>query len=97
MRMYFMQEARRDSVSVSYAWKNPRFDHWVTRVSRALVRFLLLGGGSSQTVPKRSERAPSGAETEFRKRIEPTNETGHVEFSESQSVWSRAKQQTRKV
>ena len=43
-----MHEARRESVSVSYVWKDARFDHWAIRVSRALVRYLLLGGGSSQ-------------------------------------------------
>jgi hypothetical protein len=31
------------------------------------------------------------------KRIEPTNETGHVEFSDSQSVWSRDKQQAKQA
>jgi hypothetical protein len=41
MRMLFMQEARRESVSASYVWKNARFDHWVIRVSRALVRFFV--------------------------------------------------------
>ena len=46
MRIGCMQEARWDSESVSYVWKNARFDHWVTRVSRALVHLLLLGGGS---------------------------------------------------
>ena len=51
MRMCFMQETRRDSVSVNYVWKIPKFDHWVNRVSRALV-FLLLGGRSSEAVPK---------------------------------------------
>ena len=55
MRMCFMQEAHRDSVSVSYVWKDARIDHWVTRVSKALVRLLLLGGVSSQPVPKRSQ------------------------------------------
>ena len=55
MRMCFMQEARRESVSASYVWKNARFDHWVIRVSRALVRYQSLGGGSSQTASKRSK------------------------------------------
>ena len=80
MCMCFMQEARLDSVSVSSVWNNARFDHWVTRVSRALVRFLLLGGGSPQTVPKRSQTTPSYAETGLEKRKEPTNPTSHVKI-----------------
>ena len=66
--------------------KNTRFDHWVTRVSRALVR-LLLGDGSAQIVPKCSQIIPKDAKLFFRTRIERTNETGHVELSDSQSVW----------
>ena len=65
MRMCFMQEASRDSVSVSYVWTNARFDHWVTRVSRELIRFVLLGGRRSQNVPSRSQTTPNYAETEF--------------------------------
>ena len=65
--MWFMQEACRDSVSVSHIWKIARFDHWVTRDSRALVRLLLLGGGSSRTVLKRSKIIPNYAETKFGK------------------------------
>ena len=38
---------------------------------------------------------PSDAETEFQTRIEATNETGYVEFSDSQSAWSRNKQQAK--
>ena len=88
--MCFVQETRRDFVSVSYV-------HWVTRVSRALVHCLLLGGGSSQTVTKRSQTMPNDAETKFRKRTEPTNKTGHVEFSDSHSVWSRDNQQAKQA
>ena len=84
-----MQEARQESVSVSCVWINARFDHWVIRVSRALVRYLLLGGGSSKT----PQQIPMMLEQNLEKRTEPTNETGHVEFSDSQSVWSRNKQQ----
>ena len=46
MCMCFMQEARRESVRFE---RNTRFDHWLIRVSRALLRYLQLGGGSSQT------------------------------------------------
>jgi hypothetical protein len=48
-----MQEARREFVAASYVWENARFDHWVIRVSRALVRYLSLGGEGSQAAPKR--------------------------------------------
>ena len=91
MRMCFMQEALRESVSVSYGWKHAGIDHVVTCVSRVLSRFLSLGGGSSQTVPKRSQTIPNYAERELRKRSEPTNGTSHVEFSDSQSAWSQDK------
>ena len=48
-----MQEARREPLSAGYVWKIARFDYWVIRVSKALVCYLLVGGGSSQTAPKR--------------------------------------------
>ena len=57
----------------------------------------LLSGGSFRAAPKRSQTIPNDAETGFRQRIEPTNETGHVEFADSQSVWSREKQQAKQV
>ena len=66
MRMCFMQEARRESVSVNYVLKNARFEHWLIHASRALARYLLLGGASSQTPPQipmvlehRLEKRPS--------------------------------------
>ena len=34
-----------------------------------------------KTVPKRSQIVLNDADTEFRKRIEPTSETGHEELS----------------
>ena len=90
MRMCFMQEARRDSVPCSYVWKVPRLDHWVTRGSRALV-FVYY---SAVEVP---EQFSMMLKQNLEKNIEPTNETGHVEFYDSQSVWSRNKQQTKQV
>ena len=97
MRMCFMQEARRESVSASYVWKNARFDHWVIRVSRALVRYLFLAGESSQNAPKRPQQLPRMLEQMLEQRTAPTNETGHVEFSNSQGIWSRDKQQTKQA
>ena len=49
MRMCLMQEARRESVSVSYVLKNARCDNWLIRDSKASVPYVLLGGGTSQT------------------------------------------------
>ena len=82
MRMYYMQEARRASASISYVWKIPRFDRWATRLSRALVFFITRRWKS----PNRSQIIPNDAETELRKRIEQTNETGHVKISDFQEV-----------
>jgi len=48
-------------------------------------------------VPKRSQTTPNDAGIEFRKSIEPTNETSQVEFSDSQSVWSRDRQQAKQA
>ena len=87
-----MQEARREAASASYVWKNEK-SHWVIRVSRTLVRYLLLGGGSSQIAPK----LPIMLEQNLQKRIEPTNETGKVEYSDSQSIWSSDKQQAKQA
>ena len=87
-----MHEARQESVSVSYIGKNAKRDHWLIRVSRALVYYLSLDGGSSQMLKQNND-----AGTRFRKWIGPTNETGHVEISDSQRIWSRDKQQTEYV
>ena len=65
-------------------------------VSRALVRYLLLGGESSETVPERKQ-IPMMLEQNLQKRNEPTNETGNIEYSDSHSVWSRNKQQVKRV
>ena len=53
-----MQEARRDSVSVSYVWENPRLDHWITRVSRALVRFYYTAVEVSNPFPNAPKQFP---------------------------------------
>ena len=60
------------------------------------MRYLLLGGGSSETVPERKQ-IPMMLEQNLQKRPEPTNETGNVEYFDSHSVWSRDKQQAKQV
>ena len=76
--------------------ENARLDHWVIRFSGAWVHYLILGGGSSKSVPKLNKN-PMMLEQNLQKRIEPTNETGNVEYSDSHSVWSRDKQQAKQV
>ena len=80
-------------LSVTFG-KNTRFDHWLIRVSRALVRYLLLGGGSSQAAPKLKQKILG---LSLQKQIEPTNETDNVEYSDYHSVWSRNKQQAKQA
>ena len=58
------------------------------------MRYLLLGGGSPETVPKRNKK-PLMLEQNLQKRIEPTNETANAEYSDSHSVWSRDKSQAK--
>ena len=82
MGMCYMQEVRRDSASVSYVWKILIFDHWVSRLSRALVLFIT----RRWKFPSRSQTILNDAETELRKIIEQTIETGHVDISDSQEV-----------
>ena len=59
-------------------------------VPRRLVRMVGTVFRGTPFVPSSVGR--SDAETELRKRTEPTNETDYVEFSASQRVWSRDKQ-----
>ena len=94
--MCFMQEERWESVSVNYAKKDARFHHWVIRISRALVRYLLLGGGSSETFPERKQN-PMMLGQNLQKRTESTNEIGNVEYADSHNVLSRNKQQVKRV
>ena len=68
-----MQEARRESVSVSYVWKMQEsiIGSFVFLEPWCVIYYL----------------AVVILEQNLEKRIESTNERGHVEFSDSQSVW----------
>ena len=74
MRMCVVQEARRESVSVSYVWKmqDSILGPFVFLEPWCVIYYL----------------AVVMLEQNLEKRIESTNEAGHEEFSDSQSVWS---------
>ena len=74
MCMCFRQETSRDSASVGYVWKI------LDSIIGSLVfrEALVICITQWWKFPNRSQTVPNDAETEFRKRIEPAKETGHV-------------------
>ena len=79
-----MQEPRRDSVSVNYIWTTGRFDHCFTAASGALVCFFQLAEEVPKLFPNAPKQLPMMLKQSFERRIEPTNETSHSGFSDSQ-------------
>ena len=94
--MYFMQEAHRnlfmpitfriiqDSIIRSFVFLEP----WCVIYHLAME--------VPEPLPN-SPKTRNYAGAQFTERIEPTNETGHVQCSDFQNVWSCVKQQTKQV
>ena len=93
MRMNFMQEARREPVSKKYVLKmqDSIMCSFVFLEPWCILYYLAV------EVHKRANNMPMMLEQNLENRTEPTNETGHGKISDSQSVWSRDKQQAKQV
>ena len=66
--------------------KNPRLNHWVSRVSKVFVGYYCSAVEVHNPFPNASKQFPMMLKQDFRKRIGLISETGHAELSDIQSL-----------